>query len=146
MASPNANPKATPLDALPSAQSAHDNIPPEMEGLSKVIEELSTNEHTVPPINMNDPNMRIQLQPSQPMEAPMNAAGFLGAQKPMLDRILLDLKDSIVVFITFILLGFEPVHKVLAGAVGRVSENPYVLLALKGVLAGVAFYAIKKLI
>jgi hypothetical protein len=143
------NPKATPLEALqvpPPQQNVQynpDTIPAEMAGLSQVIEELSANEQHIPP-PMNDPNMMIQLQ--HPPVLPNGANISAASPKSAVERILLDLKDSIVVFITFVLLGFEPISGLIGKVVGRLTENPYVLVAVKGVIAGIVFYAVKKLV
>lgn len=142
------NPKATPLEALqvpPPQQNVQynpDTIPAEMAGLSQVIEELSANEQHIPP-PMNDPNMMIQLQ--HPPVLP-NGASAAQPVKSAVERILFDLKDSIVVFITFVLLGFEPLSTLIGKIVGRLTENPYALVAVKGVIAGIVFYAVKKLV
>ena len=145
------NPKATPLEALQAplppqnVQYTNDNIPADMAGLNQVIEELSANEqHAAPPPTMNDPNMMIQLQ--HPPMLPNNGAHIsAAAQKSPIERVLAELKDSIVVFITFVLLGFEPLNGLIGKVVGRLTENPYALIAVKGVIAAVVFYAVKKL-
>ena len=64
----------------------------------------------------------------------------------LVDRLMAELKDALIVVVVFIILNFEPVSKALGGILDKVSTAPMVQLVLKGVVAGLIFYAVRKLV
>jgi cation transport ATPase len=73
---------------------------------------------------------------------------FAPPSKPLslVERIMNELKDALVVLVVFIALNFEPVSNGINNLIGKVSTNSFVILGVKGVLAAVVFYAIRKLV
>jgi hypothetical protein len=77
-----------------------------------------------------------------------NDLAFAPHSKPLnlVERIMNELKDALVVLVVFIALNFEPVSNGINNLIGKVSTNAFVILGVKGVLAAVVFYAIRKLV
>ena len=77
-----------------------------------------------------------------------NDLAFAPPTKPLtlVERIMNELKDALVVLVVFIALNFEPVSNGINNVIGKVSTNAFVILGVKGLLAAVVFYAIRKLV
>ena len=77
-----------------------------------------------------------------------NDLAFAPTSKPLtlIERIMNELKDALVVLVVFIALNFEPVSNGINNLIGKVSTNSFVILGVKGLLAAVVFYAIRKLV
>lgn len=81
-----------------------------------------------PPVMPND----LAFAPSKPLT--------------LVERVMNELKDALVVLVVFIALNFEPVSNGINNLIGKVSTNSFVILGVKGLLAAVVFYAIRKLV
>ena len=107
-----------------------------------------------PEVYYENPHQQ-QQQPHQ-QQAPQviyppvmpNDLAFAPPSKPLtlVERIMNELKDALVVLVVFIALNFEPVSNGINNLIGKVSTNAFVILGVKGVLAAVVFYAIRKLV
>ena len=77
-----------------------------------------------------------------------NDLAFAPPSKPLtlVERIMNELKDALVVLVVFIAINFEPVSNGINNLIGKVSTNAFVILGVKGLLAAVVFYAIRKLV
>jgi len=84
--------------------------------------------------------------PQQMFQPPPMPPPMMKPQGNMLDSLLGELKDALIVAIVVIIINFEPVSAALGGVFNKVSENPMLHIVLKGAVAGVAFYAAKKLV
>ena len=77
-----------------------------------------------------------------------NDLAFAPPSKPLtlVERIMNELKDVLVVLVVFVAINFEPVSNGINNLIGKVSTNAFVILGVKGLLAAVVFYAIRKLV
>jgi hypothetical protein len=102
-----------------------------------------------------DTYKKQQQQPHQQQQAPQliyppvmpNELAF-APSKPLtlVERVMNELKDALVVLIVFIALNFEPVSNGINNLIGKVSTNSFVILGVKGLLAAIVFYTIRKLV
>ena len=135
--------KATPISDLQPQQAPQQ---PDMAQLDGLIQELEQNDHQqqqpqMPPQYYEQPPM---MMPNQPLMMPPPM--MQKAPQSTMERLLQELRDALVVAVVFVLVNFDPVSKALDGVLSKVSSNPMVLLVLKGVVAGLVFYAVKKLV
>jgi cation transport ATPase len=77
-----------------------------------------------------------------------NDLAFAPPSKPLtlVERVMNELKDALVVLVVFVALNFEPVSNGINNLIGKVSTNSFVILGVKGLLAAIVFYAIRKLV
>lgn len=109
-----------------------------------------------PEVYYENPHQQQQQQQPHQQQAPQviyppvmpNDLAFAPPSKPLtlVERIMNELKDALVVLVVFIALNFEPVSNGINNLIGKVSTNAFVILGVKGVLAAVVFYAIRKLV
>jgi len=97
-----------------------------------------------PPQQQEMPQQQQMMMPPPQMMMPPP----IMKQQPasMMDSLVGELKDALIVALVVILINFEPVSNGLTGVFSKVSENPMIQMVLKGAVAGVAFYAVKKLV
>ena len=77
-----------------------------------------------------------------------NDLAFAPPSKPLtlVERVMNELKDALVVLVVFVALNFEPVSNGINNLISKVSTNSFVILGVKGLLAAIVFYAIRKLV
>jgi hypothetical protein len=144
--------KATPINQI---QQQDMNQPP-LDNVEEVLNEMSQHEQggfyqegmqgqqqqMMPPQQqqMMMPQQQQMMMPPPMMMPPMKPV------QSLTDRLMSELKEALIVAIVFIVLNFEPVSNGLNGVLSRVSGNVTVLLLLKGLMAGVLFYGVKRLV
>ena len=91
--------------------------------------------------------MVMQHPPQHPMMVPPPMPMGMNT-KPLsiIEKVMIELKDALVVLIVFVLLNFEPVNNALNNVLLKLTENSMVLLVVKGLIAALAFYGIKKVV
>ena len=67
-------------------------------------------------------------------------------QLSLVEKVMAELKDSLIVLVVFVLLNFKPVGKVTYDLLGKFTQNEHIVLLARGLLAGVLFYVVKRLI
>jgi histone deacetylase complex regulatory component SIN3 len=91
--------------------------------------------------------MMAAQQQAQMMAPPLlPAPSAVKAPQSLVEKVLAELKDSLIVLIVFVVLNFEPVQKIIGTSLSRFTGNPYVLLLVRGALAGALFYIVKRII
>jgi hypothetical protein len=86
---------------------------------------------------------------SQPQFAQKNVNGLLPTntkQQSFVEKIMSELKDSLLVLIVFVLLNFKPVSKMVVDLLGKFTQNDHIVLLVRGLIAGVLFYVVRRLI
>ena len=92
---------------------------------------------------------QAQMMSSQPQFAQKNGNGLLpttGKQLTLFEKVMGELKDSLIVLVVFVLLNFKPVGKMTYDLLGKFTQNDHVVLLARGLVAGVLFYVVKRLI
>ena len=64
----------------------------------------------------------------------------------IVEKLVSELKDSLIVLVVFVLLNFKPVGQMTFNLLSKVTQNEHILLLARGAMAGVLFYIIKRLI
>jgi ATPase subunit of ABC transporter with duplicated ATPase domains len=67
-------------------------------------------------------------------------------QLTFVEKVMGELKDSLVVLVVFVLLNFKPVGKLTYDLLGKFTQNEHIVLVTRGLFAGVLFYVVKRLI
>jgi len=80
-------------------------------------------------------------KPNLPALLPTNTK-----QQSIVEKLVAELKDSLIVLVVFVLLNFKPVGKMTYDLLGKFTQNENILLLVRGVMAGVLFYIVKRLI
>jgi ATPase subunit of ABC transporter with duplicated ATPase domains len=92
---------------------------------------------------------QAQMMGSQPPFAQKNSNALLPTntkQQSFVEKVMGELKDSLLVLIVFVLLNFKPVNKIVVDLLGKFTQNDHILLLVRGVIAGVLFYVVRRLI
>jgi len=93
---------------------------------------------------------QAQMMASQPQYLPKQAApGLLPTntkQQSIVEKLVAELKDSLIVLVVFVLLNFKPVGQMTFNLLSKVTQNEHILLLARGAMAGVLFYIVKRLI
>jgi hypothetical protein len=140
--------KATPINQIQQQQQDM-NLPP-LDNVDEVLNEMSQQDseqfyaNNMPQgqqqMMMPPPQQQMMMAPPMMMPPPMKPV------QSFTERFMSELKEALIVVLVFIVLNFEPVSNGLSGMLSRVSNNATVLLVLKGLLAGVVFYGLKRLV
>jgi len=101
---------------------------------------------TVPsPAANGDPIARLPTDASMPSHDELQIINTIFREnKAANGRIFEEAKEAIILVVLFIILSIEPVDKTLKKFIPA-ANNTYVLILIKGIILGVAFYAIKNL-
>jgi len=92
---------------------------------------------------------QAQMMASQSQMPSKNMNNLLHSnakQQTFVEKLLSELKDSLVVLIVFVLLNFKPVQKLTLDLLSKFVLNENITLLARGLLAGVLYYVIKRLI
>lgn len=92
---------------------------------------------------------QAQMMASQPQFTQKNVNSLLptnSKQQSFVEKIMGELKDSLLVLVIFVLLNFKPVSKMVVDLLGKFTQNDHILLLVRGLIAGVLFYVIRRLI
>ena len=151
--------KATSIDQLQQQQTQHD--PNVMGAVEDVLQELNQQEqqqqqqqYYEPPQQQQQyqqppPQQMVMQHPQQhQMMGPPPMPMGMNATKPLsiIEKVMIELKDALVVLIVFVLLNFEPVSNALNNVILKLTDNSMILLVVKGLIAALAFYGIKKVV
>ena len=152
--------KATSIDQL-QQQPQHD--PNVMGAVEDVLQELNQQEqqqqqqqqqyYDQPPPQQQyqqpppAQQMMMQHPPQQMMMVPPPMpSGMHTKSLSLVEKVMLELKDALVVLIVFVLLNFEPINNALNNVLLKLTENNMILLVVKGLIAALTFYGIKKVV
>ena len=107
------------------------------------IDQLQQQQYQQPPPHQ----MVMQHPPQHPMMVPPPMPMGMNT-KPLsiIEKVMIELKDALVVLIVFVLLNFEPVSNALNNVILKLTDNSMILLVVKGLIAALAFYGIKKVV
>jgi 5'-3' exonuclease len=92
---------------------------------------------------------QAQMMAAQPQFAQKGGNALLPTntkQLSLVEKVMSELKDSLIVLVVFVLLNFKPVGKVTYDLLGKFTQNEHILLLARGLMAGVLFYVVKRLI
>jgi hypothetical protein len=93
---------------------------------------------------------QAQMMAGQPQYLPKQPAlGLLPTntkQQSIVEKLVAELKDSLIVLVVFVLLNFKPVGQMTFNLLSKVTQNEHILLLARGAMAGVLFYIVKRLI
>jgi hypothetical protein len=92
---------------------------------------------------------QAQMMTAQPQFAQKNGHALLPSntkQLSLVEKVMNELKDSLIVLVVFVLLNFKPVGKLTYDLLGKFTQNEHIVLVARGLLAGVLFYVVKRLI
>jgi hypothetical protein len=92
---------------------------------------------------------QAQMMAAQPQFAQKNGHALLPTntkQLSLVEKVMNELKDSLIVLVVFVLLNFKPVGKLTYDLLGKFTQNEHIVLVARGLLAGVLFYVVKRLI
>ena len=99
---------------------------------------------------MQQQQQQAQMMAGQPQYLPKQTLpGLLPPNtKPqsIVEKLVSELKDSIIVLVVFVLLNFKPVGQMTFNLLSKVTQNEHILLLARGAMAGVLFYIVKRLI
>lgn len=144
--------KATPINQIQQQDQ------PPMDNVDEVLDEMNRQEQSgyyndnvpgqhpmmsqspPPQMMMAPPQQQMMMMPPMMMPPPMKPA------QSFTERLMNELKEALIVAIVFVVLNFDPVSNGLNGLLSRISGNGTVLLVLKGLLGGVLFYGLKRLV
>lgn len=152
--------KATSIDQLQQqAPPQHDaNV---MGAVEDVLQELNQQEQQQQYYEQQPQQQQQQQQYQQPpqqqmvMQHPPQHPMMVPPPMPMgmntkplslIEKVMLELKDALVVLVVFVLLNFEPINNALNNALFKLTENTMILLVVKGLIAALTFYGIKKVV
>ncbi len=149
--------KATSIDQLQQQQPPQQQHDPNVMGaVEDVLQELNQQEQQQqyyeqqpPPQQYQQPPQQMIMQhPPQPpmMVPPPMPMGLNTKPLTLIEKVMIELKDALVVLIVFVLLNFEPVSNALNNMLFKLTENSMILLVVKGLIAALAFYGIKKVV
>ena len=154
--------KATSIDQLQQQQPPPQHDPNVMGAVEDVLQELNQQEqqqqqyyepqqqqqqqqqqYQQPPPHQ----MVMQHPPQHPMMVPPPMPMGMNT-KPLsiIEKVMIELKDALVVLIVFVLLNFEPISNALNNVLLKLTDNSMILLVVKGLIAALAFYGIKKVV
>jgi hypothetical protein len=85
------------------------------------------------------PQHQMMVPPPMPM-------GMHTKPLSLIEKVMLELKDALVVLVVFVLLNFEPINNALNNALFKLTDNTMILLVVKGLIAALTFYGIKKVV
>ena len=162
--------KATSIDQLQQQQVPSQHDPNVMGAVEDVLQELNQQEQQQQYYEQQQQQQQQQHQqqqhqqqqqqyqqpphqmvmphpPQHPMMIPPPMPNGLNT-KPLsiIEKVMIELKDALIVLIVFVLLNFEPINNALNNLLLKLTENAMVLLVVKGLIAALAFYGIKKVV
>jgi len=91
----------------------------------------------------------MAAQEQQRLSQKQHLPSLLTASKPpqsIIEKVISELKDSVLVLVVFVILNLKPVGQLTFDIVSKLTTNEYLLLLIRGGLAGVLFYIVKRLI
>ena len=66
--------------------------------------------------------------------------------KSFVEKVVSELKDSLLVLLVFIILNLKPVGQITFDIISKATTNEYLILLIRGLIAGVLFYVVKRII
>lgn len=151
--------KATSIDQLQQQQPPQQQHDPNVMGaVEDVLQELNQQEQQQQQYYEPPPQPQYQQPPppqqmvmhhppqNQMMVPPPMPMGLHTKPLTLIEKVMIELKDALVVLIVFVLLNFEPVNNALNNILLKLTDNSMVLLVVKGLIAALAFYGIKKVV
>jgi len=149
--------KATPISNLqPQGQQDMGLGQQQLDNLQleEVIHDLNQSDQQAmyeQPMMMPPQQQQMMMPPQQQMMMPPPPMMMPPPMMPtksvsVVDKLMAELKDALIVVLVFIIINFEPVSRALDGVFDKVSTSPMVHLVLKGLSAGLIFYAVRKIV